>query len=136
MKPLRIRVGTNFRDCGLELNGFCLQLSRLVLIQHRRREVILGSGIGHQFCFQGRGQNRTTACETEQPQQWQHGQYTEYGWVEPHRSTSLLGCSKQPVDVLVPIAIHKGWTDSSQEDLRELRKKYLRNGLWKAVMVS
>jgi len=47
-----------------------------------------------------------------------------------------LGCSKQPVDVLVPIAIHKGWTDSSQEDLRELREKYLRNGLWKAVVVS
>jgi hypothetical protein len=47
----------------------------------------------------------------------------------------LFGCSRQPGHVLLPIAIHNGWTDSSQEDLGELQEKYLRSGLWKGMMV-
>jgi hypothetical protein len=39
------------------------------------------------------------------------------------------------LDGLVRVAIHNGWTDSSQEDLGDLQGKYLRNGLWKEMIV-
>jgi hypothetical protein len=46
-----------------------------------------------------------------------------------------LGCSSSQVTSFYLLPIHKGGTDSSQEDLWELQEKYLRTGLWKERMV-